>query len=106
MRTEDDILNTLKKLIGNDAKSVAKRPNHIGSINGDTVNFFAFDIKFIKRKDFILGNCDYWLPIINKNLPISETYWRDSDDVTIWINKKKYRKLKFEKINEKIFKNI
>lgn len=92
---ENDILNALKKIIGDSAKSITRRPNKIGSCGGDTQNTFAYNIDFIdwekqNNKDKngkVLDNQDYWMPIIREILPVSESYWFTSNSAVIWIYK-------------------
>lgn len=93
---ENDILDALKNIIGDSAKSITRRLDKIGSCSGDTEQCFAFDIKFVdweiqnhkNKNGSTLDNADYWMPIIREILPVSESYWHDSNDAIIWIYKK------------------
>lgn len=106
---ENDILDALKNIIGDSAKSITRRLDKIGSCGGDTEQCFAFDVKFVdweiqnhkaSNGKATLDNADYWMPIIREILPVSESYWHNSNDATIWVHKK-HNELQ-EKINHLI----
>jgi hypothetical protein len=89
------VMEKLYDILGDSTKKIARRPNQIGSVGGDTEKCWAFDIDFVdweiqnhkSENGSTLDNCDYWLPIIRKELNIKESYWHESNYATIWIFK-------------------
>lgn len=92
---ENKILTTLEVLL-KDVANVTRRPEKTGSVDGDSEKRLAFDIKWFidwevqnhkNEKGSTLDNMDYWMPKIRENFPKCESYFHNSNDATIWINK-------------------
>ncbi len=92
---EEKILSKLIVLL-KDVASVTRRPNKIGPVGGDSEARLAFDIKWFidwevqshkNEKGSTMDNMDYWMPRIREIYPKCESYFHDSNDATIWINK-------------------
>ena len=89
------VLEKLYDILGDSAKKIARRPNQIGSVGGDIEKCWAFDIDFVdweiqnhkNEKGSTLDNMDYWMPILRKELNVSESYFHESNYATIWIFK-------------------
>ena len=105
---EEKILLKLQELL-KDVATVTRRPNKIGSVGGDSEKRFSFDIKWFidweiqknkNEKGSILDNMDYWMPMIREIYPKCESYFHDSNDDTIWIDK--IQEVEQEKITIKI----
>lgn len=93
---EEKILLKLQELL-RDVATVTRRPNKIGSVGGDSEKRFSFDIKWFidweiqknkNEKGSILDNMDYWMPKIRETYPKCESHFHNSNEATIWINKK------------------
>ena len=94
------ILAELNKILGKNVKEIKRRPNQAGAVGGDTDKCWAFDILFVdwqiqnnrNEKGSTFDNMDYWMPKIREQLNVSESYFHNSNDATIWISKD-YKKL-------------
>jgi len=89
------VMEKLYDILGQSATKIARRLEQIGSVGGDNEKCWAFDIDFVdwqiqnhkNVKGSTLDNMDYWMPIIRKELNVSESYFHESNYATIWIFK-------------------
>jgi hypothetical protein len=80
-------MNLLYKILGESAKSIKRRIEQNGAIGGDTETMWAYDIQFVDNDD-TLYNMNFWIPKIEEQLDLIESFFHNSNSATIWILKK------------------